>query len=154
MADCAYALEHFDVAERLYRQILKSYIGLVPQDEVTYHLALSVVRQSKWDEGKELLEQVIAGWPSGDIAKRAKAKLPSVNEKFFTVQIGAFTNKAMADTALKDLKAKGFAGTLESIDIEGEPAFAVRAGRFSSWKAATEHADKLKIAGFSTYKLP
>jgi len=154
MANSIFAEERFDAAEKLYRQILKSYQGLVQQDEMTYRLAISLARQTRWDEARQLLEQVAGSWPSGDFAKSARAKLASVNDKFFTVQVGAFTNKAMADATVKELKSKGFTGAVEPIDIDGVPGYAVRSGHCPTWQAVTEQADKLKAAGFSTYKLP
>jgi tetratricopeptide (TPR) repeat protein len=154
MAASIFAQERYDTSEKLCRDLLRMYQGVIQQDEITLRLGLSQVRQSKWDEGAESLEQVIAKWPSGESAATAEAKLPPVKEKFFTVQTGAFTNKQVAEAALKDLKAKGFIGTLEPINIKGVAGYAVRSGHFSNWQATAEHADKLKSAGFSTYKLP
>ena len=154
MANSVFAQERFERAEGIYRQILKSYVGLVPQDEVTYRLALAVARQGRWNESKQLLEQVIGSFPNGDYAKVARAKLAAVNDRYFTVQVGAFTNKAMADKAVAELKAKGLAAAALPIDIDGTPGFSVRSGQFTTWAAATEHADKLKAAGFQVYKLP
>lgn len=154
MATSIFAQEHFDTSENLCRDLLRTYKGLIQQDDIMLRLGLSLIRQGKWDEGTEQLEEVVAKWPSGGAAETAEAKLAAVREKFFSVQTGAFTNKQMAETALKDLKAKGFAGTIEPMNIKGVQGYAVRSGRFSTWQAAGEHAEKLKNAGFSTYKLP
>ena len=154
LANSVFALENYEGAEKVYRQIPRLYQGLVPQDEVTYRLGLSLARQGKWDEVRQLLEQVAADWPGGDFARSAKAKLAAVNGRVFTVQVGAFTNKTVAEKALGELKAQNFPAALEPIDIGGVPGYAIRSGRFTDWKAVSDHAEKLKAAGFPVYKLP
>ncbi len=154
MANSVFAMEKFDPAEKLYRQILRTYQGLVPQDEVTYRLGMSLARQGKWDESLQLLGEVAGNYPSGEYAKYARAKMQSVKNRFFTVQVGAYTSKSVADKTLADLKAKGFAGKLDPIDIDGVAGYAVRSGVMASWRDVSDYASKLKDAGFSTYKLP
>jgi tetratricopeptide (TPR) repeat protein len=154
LANAASAQERFGDAEKLYRQALGSFGGQVPQDEATYRLAIALARQGKWDEAAKDLESVQSQWPSGEYAKYAKAKLPAVKAKAFTVQVGAFNKEAQAQAAAKQLEAKGLPSRIDSIDNDGVTLYAVRSGSFQTWQEAAQQADKLKKAGFAVLRLP
>lgn len=154
LAHSLFAQDRYGEAERLYLQMLRSYKGSVPLDEATYRLGMTLVRQGKWDDGQHYLDDVVASWPTGEFAKLAKAKIPSVQERTFSVQIGAFTNRTLADGEAAKLKAKGFPGEVVAIDMDGVRGFAVRSGRFATWGEAGDHASRLDGAGFPTYRLP
>jgi tetratricopeptide (TPR) repeat protein len=155
LGNAAVALERFDAAEKIYRQVMSAYGGVVPQDEVTYRLGLSVARQGKWDDAYKYFDKVVTSWPSGEYAKYAKAKLAVVKDKAFTVQVGAFTNKALADAAVKQLTAAHMPARIETISSDTVQLYAVRSGSFPTWQAASEHSAKLQRAGFkSPARLP
>jgi len=154
LANAAAAQERFGEAEKLYRQALSSYGGQVPQDEATYRLAISLARQGRWDEAAKGLESVQSQWPSGEYAKYAKAKLPAVQAKAFTVQVGAFNKQAQAQAVVKQLEAKSFPARIDTIDNDGVTLYAVRSGSFQTWQEAARRADDLKNAGFSVMRLP
>ncbi len=154
LGHAVFAQERYDGAEKIYMLVLRKYRGYVGQDEVTYRLGMALARQGKWDDARIYLYEVISSWPSGEFAKRARAKLGTVAEGFFTVQVGAFTNKVLAEAKAKELERQGFGATVAAIDIDGVPGYAVRSGRFATWGLGSEHAAKLEGAGFSTYRLP
>jgi tetratricopeptide (TPR) repeat protein len=148
LGNAASALERFDAAEKIYRQAMSTYAGVVPQDEVTYKLGLALARQGKWDDAYQYLDKVVTSWPSGEYARYAKAKLAVVKGKSFTVQVGAFTNKTLADAAVKQVTAAQLPARIETINNDSVQLYAVRSGNFPTWQAATEHAGKLQKAGF------
>ena len=153
-AHAIFAQERYRESEKMYLQMLRSYKGLVPQDEATYRLGVALARQGNWDDAAIYLQDVVTRWPNGEFAKLAAAKLPSVRERTFSVQVGAFTKRTLAESEVKKLQQKGFPGEVAPIDLDGVPGFAVRSGRFSTWSAAGDHAARLEQAGFSTYRLP
>lgn len=154
LGNVAAATDHYDIAGNIYRQVLSSYSGQAPQDEATYRLALSLARQGRWDDAAKLLEKVTSEWPSGEYARYAKAKLAIISGKTFTVQVGAFNKKEPADKAAAQLKAKGFPARIDTVSGDGVTLYAVRSGSFATWQEATQQANKLKGAGFSTFRLP
>jgi tetratricopeptide (TPR) repeat protein len=154
IAHSLFARERYGEAERLYLRVLSAFKGFVPRDETTYRLGMTLSRQAKWADGQHYLEDVVLNWPSGEFARLAKAKLPSVRDRTFSVQIGAFTSKALAESEAGKLKAEGLPGEVVSIDMDGVTGFAVRSGRFATWAAAGDHAEILERAGFSTYRVP
>lgn len=154
LAHALFAQNRYPAAEKTYRRVLKNYTGIVASDEVMYRLGMALARQSKWDEAAARLNEVVAKWPSGEFARRASAKIASVMERSFTVQVGAFTSKALADKKAAELVAGGFQPRIQRINMDGVPGYAVRSGSFGTWPLACAHAAALENAGFSTYTLP
>ncbi|MCD6405072.1 MAG: tetratricopeptide repeat protein [Planctomycetes bacterium] len=154
LGHAVFAQQRYSAAEKIYLKVLRSYRGLVAQDEVSYRLGVALARQAKWDDARIYLNDVVSRWPSGEFARRAKAKLACVTGRYFTVQVGAFTSKKLADAKAAEIDAKGFEGRVQPIDIDGVPGYAVRSGSFAVWQGACAAATKLQNAGFSTYTLP
>jgi len=154
LAHTAFAQDRYGEAEKIYMEVLRSHKGYVPQDETMYRLGIALARQGQWEDAAGYLQEVLNRWPDGEFARLAKAKLPSVLERHFTVQVGAFTKRPLAEARLEELAQKGFQGEIVAIEMDGVPGYAVRSGRLSSWVRATSHAVRLEAAGFSTYALP
>ena len=154
LAHALFAQERYGESQKVYTMVLRSYEGLVAMDETTYRLGLAQARQGKWDEAQRNLRKVAERWPAGEFARRAEAKLPAVISRKFTVQVGAFTNRQLAESKVEDLKEKGLAGRIVEIDLGGVPGYAVRSGGFTTWAVAGKHAELLDGKGFATYRLP
>ncbi len=148
LGNAAMAQGRFDAATKVYKQVMSQYSGSVPQDEVLYRLGLSCARDGKWDDAEDNLQQVITAWPSGEYARLARAKLAAVKTRSFTVQVGAFSSRQLADQASRRLLDAKLPSRIEPVEADGVTLYAVRSGSFATWSAATAHATKVRAAGF------
>ena len=154
LAHAIFAQDRYAEAAKLYMRVLRSHKGYVAQDEALYRLGIALARQGQWEDARAYLEDVLSRWPNGEFAKLARAKLPCVMGRHFTVQVGAFTKRELAETKVGELREKGFQGEVVPIDMAGVPGYAARSGRLATWAQAQDHAGRLERAGFSTYALP
>lgn len=72
---------------------------------------------------------------------------PQPEKVLYSVQTGAFRNKAGAETLLQQVKAKGF----DTYMVKVNGLYKVQVGAFAQKSNAIAMAAKLKAAGFSTY---
>jgi cell division septation protein DedD len=71
--------------------------------------------------------------------------------KNYTVQIGAFSSRGNAESALGKLKARYPDGRVIAVSANGKTVFRVVSGSFPSIPAANTRAAALKQGGFSTF---
>jgi cell division septation protein DedD len=81
---------------------------------------------------------------------------PAVAEASFTIQVGAFKDRALADGLVTRLKSKGFAAYILSPDPSDPGRFVVRVGHYAA-RADAERAearlrDQEKFKPFITNK--
>ncbi len=154
LAHALFAQESYEEAQGVYMEVLRVHRGHVPQDEASYRLGISLARRAQWQDASDYLREVVSRWPQGEFARLARAKLPCVAQGRFTVQVGAFTDRRLAERRLEELRAGGFEAEMAEIDMDGTTGYAARSGRLSTWAEARSHAARLESAGFSTYLLP
>ncbi|HVQ29161.1 MAG TPA: SPOR domain-containing protein, partial [Vicinamibacteria bacterium] len=77
--------------------------------------------------------------PKATASPAAKSSLPS-----FTIQVGAFKDKATADSVVTRLKSKGFAAYLVAPESDGSALFNVRVGSYPARADAERVQTKLR----------
>jgi TolA-binding protein len=138
----------FATAETAYKRVLKRYAASFPQDEVLYLLGLSCLRQGRWDEANDYFRTLVRNFPRS--ARRALAEEKLANkDRFFSVQVGAFTSWQGAEAKQRELRASGMDSFIRTVVRRGSTYYCVRTGRFRSWSAAGEYANRVIAAGFS-----
>jgi type II secretory pathway predicted ATPase ExeA len=85
------------------------------------------------------------------VAAAKPAPAAAVGGKSYTVQIGAFSSRGNAETALAKLKKSYPDGRIMVTTAGGKTVFRVVSGAFPSVPAANARAGALKRGGFSTY---
>ena len=103
-------------------------------------------------EGKKYAQILTAKFPSSFEAK--KAGLLDTEGIFYTVQVGAFSNRNNALQLSYDLKENGFDAYLEPIERLGDKLYRVRVGKFGSKDRAIDLQEKLSDAGYPTKIFP
>jgi len=114
---------------------------------VLYLLGVAYLRQAKWDEAENYLGQVIRNYPYSSRKPLAQEKMPA-EDRFFSVQVGAFRTREKANRVTRDLSKRGFDSFIRVINRSGTPYYCVRTGRFSSWNEVKKHAHRVEAAGF------
>ncbi|MCE9581773.1 MAG: tetratricopeptide repeat protein [Planctomycetes bacterium] len=107
----------------------------IRRDECLYYVAVSKIRQGRWDEGLGDLGLVVRETPDSPYAIKARA-LRSSPERFFTVQAGAFADPAGARRRADELRTKGFDATI----VPEGTLNCVRVGKYSGWREAIDQA--------------
>jgi septal ring-binding cell division protein DamX len=67
----------------------------------------------------------------------------------FAVQIAAFSQRRSAESAVRELRAKGF--TVRIVHVDDSPLFRVRYGAFASRDDASDAARRIRAAGFEAF---
>lgn len=72
----------------------------------------------------------------------------------YTVQVGAFSNKANAESLVQKLSQGGYQSYLEESSAEGSQSFRVRVGKVSTRQEAADLEKKLSLEGYPTKIYP
>lgn len=81
----------------------------------------------------------------------ASAQRPAAAAGLFTVQIGAFSSRANAESVLAKARGTAKDGRIIASTAGGKPIFRVVTGSFSSPAEAAQHAATLRANGYSTF---
>ena len=119
---------------------------------IYYRLAQTDFKLGNLSRGKKYIQILTAKFPSSFEAK--KASLMDTKGIFYTVQVGAFSNKNNALQLIADLKENGFDAYVESVTHLGDKLYRVRVGRFESKDKAVALRDRLSDAGYLTKIFP
>jgi tetratricopeptide (TPR) repeat protein len=122
----------------------------IRRDEATYFLALSKIRQGRWDDGLTDLAILLKTYPDSPWVPKAR-DLRATTERVFSVQAGAFSDPAGARKRADELKARGYDPAI----VPDGGLHCVRVGRFATWREAKAEADALSAAtGVETAIVP
>jgi len=147
LGECCMIEENFPEAEKAYRRILKEVPDAFEKDEILYRVGIACLRQAKWSEAEKYLGKVIRDYPYSSKRALAQEKMPGI-DRFFSVQVGAFTSKQTAAATEKKLREKNFDAFTRTVVRSGRVFYCVRSGKFQDWKAVKHHAEVLRAAGF------
>ena len=147
LAETYFALERYSEAIYLYKTALAKYQSEIPADEALYRIGVGQQRLGNWQEASEAFTTLVKKYPSSDKAKDAarRIRLPG---NFYSIQVGAFTNKSNADALASRLQQAGFEPLITTWDIEGQSWYYVRTGRFTKRTDAKVFENRLIAAGF------
>ena len=116
-------------------------------------VARSNLRLARWGQAHEFLQKIIAEYPQSFESRVARQLLEE--KQYFTVQVGAFTDKIHADHLTQDLIGrKEYAYTVETTAPNGNLFYRVRVGRMTALKEALALEAKLSALGYPTRIYP
>ncbi|MEW6356819.1 MAG: tetratricopeptide repeat protein [Planctomycetota bacterium] len=147
LGECYMREERFKEAEDVYNRLLKKFPYSAKRDDVLYFLGVACLRQAKWDEAENYLGQVIRNYPYSTRKPLAQEKMPA-EDRFFSVQVGAYQTRDKALAIQQDLSKRGLDSFIRVINRSGTTYYCVRTGRFASWDEVKQHAQRLEVAGF------
>jgi tetratricopeptide (TPR) repeat protein len=138
----------FAKAEASYRRLLGSSQAAVGRDELNYLLGLACLRQGKWEEAGDQFRTVVRTYPSSSYRALAEEKLAN-RDRFFTVQVGAYSTMSAAEARLRQLAAFGQQPFIRTVTRQGVTYYCVRTGRFTSRNAARQYLNILYSTGIT-----
>lgn len=137
-------------AESEFVEALRVGGDRIRRDDALWFLGLSRIRQGKWDEGLADLLVLTKDYPDSPWAARARA-LRAAPERFFAVQVGAFSDPAGARARSEELRKKGYDPAI----VPWDALHCVRVGRYPTWREAQAAAEEVAGAtGLETAVVP
>ena len=143
IADMAYDREDMALAESMYRNALSGLKDSErPADEVHYRLGRALQRLGRWEEADLQFSKVIGLFKGSELALRAGRLY---NATVWTVQMAALKDKRSADSlAAKYRSENRLACTVQPIQADVGPMFAVQTGRFPTYDLAAAALGKIR----------
>ena len=156
------AVGHIDALylQGFYENALKEADNLISRRSNSDMLSLFYLKAARanlklarWTRAEELLKKINVTFPESFEAGVARQLLEE--KQYFTVQVGAFTEKVVAEKLVSELnKRKEYAYIVESKGTGKRPFYRVRVGQLSSLNDARELEAKLSSLGYPTLIYP
>ncbi len=144
-------------SERNYSLALIEYIKVIenyPESNILnlvyFNLGECYQREGKEKEALEVYQRLITECPDSLEASKAQERVSALQRKFlpsagrYSVQVGAFSERARADRLAQRLRDKGYDTYIMTITIEGRRFHRVRVGRLATEAEAQELDRRLK----------
>jgi cell division septation protein DedD len=120
---------------------------------ITLKVARANLKLARWKKARELLQKIIADYPESFESNIARQLLEE--KQYFTVQVGAYADKARAEKMVQELlDKKEYAYVVETRSNDGKTLFRVRVGQLSTLKDARALENKLSGQGYPTLIYP
>ncbi len=134
LGDLAYERGDLTRADAMYRDALpRTELGKPPADHVHYRLGCVLQRQGRWQDADVHFDRVMYAFEGTELAKRAARHARC---RAWSVQAGAFQQKALADKAAEVLRNAGRAAEVCAESRDGELWFLLLVGRYATFQEA------------------
>ncbi|MFH1503879.1 MAG: tetratricopeptide repeat protein [Candidatus Omnitrophota bacterium] len=145
LADSYFLEKNYLKAEKIYKEIMKESFSLNIMSIVYLRLAQVAGKQGNWEERNKYLELIKKEYPQS-LEMKFVDTLEDYGD-FFTVQVGAFSEKNNALSIVNDLADKYKPYIVEEAK-SGYPIYKVRVGRYKRLYQAREVYLELKDQGY------
>ena len=145
LADSYFLEKEYQTAQELYKDIQKKYPSFNKMPSVLLRLAQIASRQGKWTDKKNYLE-VLKNKYSGSSEMKFVKALENYGD-FFTIQVGAFSDKKNARALHYEL-AKRYKGYLVEDKKGSYPLYKVRVGKYKKRFEVEKISRKLLNEGY------
>jgi len=134
LGDIAWDLDDMALAERHYRQALDDIEdGKAPSDHARYRLGCVLQRRGAWDDADLQFSRVVHFFGTSELGKQAARRSRC---RAWTVQAGAYRDKARADLAAKSLQAQNLPAKVEALAEDGNLLYVLQVGRYVQYEQA------------------
>jgi tetratricopeptide (TPR) repeat protein len=120
-----------------YEKAVPSLPDVPPTDVVRFDYGVCLIREGRWQQGRAELAAVIRGYPSGSAAGAAQS-LADWPRDYFSIQCGAFRDRAAAESLVKSLKKKGVTARVELRSRSNVKLYLVLVGQFNTFDQAEQ----------------
>lgn len=140
---------NYSLALTEYQRALEDYPKSDILNLIYFNLGECYEKGKKEKEALEVYQRLTIECPHSLELAKAQEKISILEAKFappgrYSIQVGAFSEKARADRLAQGLKAKGYDAYIMTITIEGRRFHRVRVGRLATEAQAQELARKLR----------
>lgn len=152
LGDIYFLKSDYENAENKYKQILAINPDTKLKALLLFRLAQTSMKKGKWQEAEGYLAKLNKDYPLS--FEKRMAKNLSLQEFYFTVQVGAFSKVANANNLCKKLIDKGYPAYIKEPESQEEKTYRVRVGKLNSLFQARELEKKLISEGYPTRIYP
>ncbi len=131
-------------AER-FREALALQKEPKEREHIRYKLAMALQRDGRFQEARQLYEEIIKADPDSKLVLKARSRLKLPD--YFTVQVGAYGDKEKADQQVQTFLAAKFDAFIEPVRSGDKTLYRVRAGKFGKRQEALNLRDRIAAAG-------
>ncbi len=142
LANMEYEDGHDQQAVPLYRTVLEHPVPGLPTDKILYRLGVSLQRLGRWNEADETFARLLKDHSDSPLAAEARIRTQADS---FTLQAGAFTDRAKAATLAARLRQDGYPVVLAVVAAGGKTFHVVNVGHYHT--AAEAQAASTRLAG-------
>lgn len=151
--DAYYLKEDYDEAAQVIESLLKQ--NPLPEAMSLVYLKWAKVnlKLARWGEAHDYLQKIVSSFPNSLEVPAARQLL--AEKQYFAVQVGSFSDRALAEQLAGELKQKQeYAYLVETADPQGRKFYRVRVGQLALLKEAKKLELKLSQAGYPTQIYP
>jgi tetratricopeptide (TPR) repeat protein len=145
LGDLEARAENHTAAAAYYRQALELETEPEVRHGIEQRLGVCLQQGGEFAEARRVFEGIIAQAPGSPAAAAARQRL--LLPDYFTVQVGAYADRANAERQVTALKRAGFAARIEPPEDPARPLFHVRVGEFRT--RAQANATRARLADSS-----
>jgi tetratricopeptide (TPR) repeat protein len=155
---CFLKLGDYDQARKHFNYILNWYSKSKYGDDASLGLADSYLLAGERDQAAKLYKKFLREHPHSDLISIARNHLErctkgeSLNNSYFSVQVGCFANKDNAQKLRDKLAQRGYRAYV--LKVSSDNLHHVRVGKFSTRLQAEFLEQQLKSEGYSTKVCP
>ena len=149
LGDLAWNEGDMATAETMYRRAIQSARKDEPgAAHARYRLGCVLQRRGSWRDADLQFDRLMYLFGDTELGRRAKLR---VRCRAWTVQVGSFTDSALADEMAARLQAADLPAAVEAVGGNGRPLFRVQVGRFATYEQATAMLEKPKVHAKDAY---
>lgn len=145
--DSYYIEENYDEALKVAQKVLK----ISPRSDfitlIYLKLARANFRLAQWDKAKDFLDHIVREYPNSAEAHVAQQLLDE--KQYFSVQVGAFVDRNLAEKLVGELQQKQqYVYIVETVDKDQKNFYRVRVGQFASLDQAQQLKQRMSQIGY------
>lgn len=157
LADTLFLREDFVRAQNDYEELLKRDQNTHLKAQLFYRLSKLGFRTGDTETGKEYAQKLKNEFPHNSESEFAADFCPiprSASEMYYSVQVGAFSEKKNADTLTQKLLQKGYPAFIEESYAQAKTSYRVRVGKANTRQEAIVVEKQLAQEGYPTRICP
>lgn len=152
LADTYFLEENFEVAVKIYSDILRNYPNSGLMSLVYFRLGQTNLKLGHWQEARRYLRKTKDKFPVSLVSGLAARLLEY--EYFFTIQVGSFKDYKRAKSLTNELVAKDYDSYIIEIKVDNDRFYRVKVGKLSSRKEAIQLKERLSRQGYPAIICP
>lgn len=146
LGDSYFMREDYSIADFQYKELLNKNPRTKLKPGLYYRLSQTGLKTGDKQQQEEYLARLKKEFPLSPEARMNKENMTIS----YTIQVGAFSSKANADSLAKELTNKGYAASVSEGFQEGNKLYKVRVGHFNNRSDAEVLEKRLRKEGYPT----
>jgi tetratricopeptide (TPR) repeat protein len=153
LGDTYFLRGDYDQAQGLYKELLDANPRTKLRAQAYYRLSQIGFKKGDTQQAKEYLDKLKTDFPL-NLETTLNRDLYSLSDIYYTVQVGAFSNRINAQNLSQKLIQKGYSAYVEEINAPDKTVYRVRVGKLRLRQEAQELENKLTQEGYPTKICP